>query len=296
MDTSSVGAMGLMQVMPETYDGLRARYDLGDDPYEPRDNLLAGTGYLREMYDVYGFPGFLAAYNAGPHRLDDYLTRNRPLPDETRNYVRKIGPYIAGIEPNRPSPASGYAMNQVPLNIPPGPRYPQHQRAPVALAENRRGTDRRARAGADRLASRAAPHGAGGTAGAARRRQPAAADRVPPDPAGRGQHPPGAAPAAPAAPPATGRSRSAPSATSIRPAPRPTRPAARRTACWQARIPRSAPCGGEPPSIAPGSPACRATPPCRPARSSAAAAARASCCRPRPNPEAQSRRSPEAQS
>lgn len=140
MDTSSVGAMGLMQVMPETYDGLRARYDLGDDPYEPRDNLLAGTGYLREMYDVYGFPGFLAAYNAGPHRLDDYLTRNRPLPDETRNYVRKIGPYIAGIEPNRPSAASGYAMNQVPLNIPPGPRYPQHQRSPVALAENRRGT------------------------------------------------------------------------------------------------------------------------------------------------------------
>ena len=57
------------------------------------------------MYDIYGFPGFLAAYNAGPGRLDDYLTRNRPLPDETRNYVRKIAPYIVGITPNRPSAA-----------------------------------------------------------------------------------------------------------------------------------------------------------------------------------------------
>jgi cell division septation protein DedD len=137
LDTSPVGAMGLMQVMPVTFDELRARYDLGDDPYDPHDNVMAGTAYLREMYDIYGFPGFLAAYNAGPGRLDDYLTRNRPLPDETRNYVRKIGPYIAGIEPNRPSAASGSAMNQLPLEIPPGPRYPHHQPAPVALAENR---------------------------------------------------------------------------------------------------------------------------------------------------------------
>ena len=104
LDTSPVGAMGLMQVMPETYDELRARYDLGDDPYDPHDNILAGTAYLREMYDIYGSPGFLAAYNAGPRRLDDYLTRNKPLPDETRNYVRKIGPYIAGV---RAEPAVG---------------------------------------------------------------------------------------------------------------------------------------------------------------------------------------------
>jgi hypothetical protein len=137
MDTSSAGAMGLMQVMPETYDELRARYGLGDDAYDPHDNLMAGTAYLREMYDIYGFPGFLAAYNAGPRRLDDYLTRNRPLPDETRHYVAKIAPYIAGIEPNQASPASAYAMNQLPLDIPPGPRYPHRRAGPVALAENR---------------------------------------------------------------------------------------------------------------------------------------------------------------
>jgi len=137
MDTSPVGAMGLMQVMPETYDELRGRYSLGDDPYDPHDNVMAGTAYLREMYNIYGFPGFLAAYNAGPKRLDDYLTNNRPLPDETRHYVAKIAPYIVGIEPNQPSPAAAYAMNQLPLDIPPGPRYPHRHAAPVALAENR---------------------------------------------------------------------------------------------------------------------------------------------------------------
>jgi cell division septation protein DedD len=121
--TSSAGAMGLMQVMPETYDDLRARYNLGDDAYDPHDNILAGTAYLREMYDIYGSPGFLAAYNAGPHRLDDYLSNNRPLPDETRRYVAMIGPNIAGVYPNVRSPAEDYAMNALPIDIPRGTRY-----------------------------------------------------------------------------------------------------------------------------------------------------------------------------
>ena len=123
--TSGAGAMGLMQVMPATYDDLRSRYsELGDDPYDPHNNILAGTAYLREMYDIYGAPGFLAAYNAGPGRLDDYLTRSRTLPEETRRYVAAIGPRIAGVEPQTPSPGAMYAMNSVPLDIPSGPRYP----------------------------------------------------------------------------------------------------------------------------------------------------------------------------
>lgn len=123
--TSGAGAMGLMQVMPGTYDDLRGRYrELGDDPYDPHNNVLAGTAYLREMYDIYGAPGFLAAYNAGPGRLDDYLTRNRTLPLETRRYVASIGPKIAGHEPQKASPGAMYAMNNMPLNIPAGPRYP----------------------------------------------------------------------------------------------------------------------------------------------------------------------------
>ena len=67
---SSAGAMGLMQVMPDTWAGLRVRHGLGRDPYDSRDNILAGTAYLREMFDRYGNVGaMLAAYNAGPGRL-----------------------------------------------------------------------------------------------------------------------------------------------------------------------------------------------------------------------------------
>src|SRR3546814_9755923 len=50
---SSAGAMGLMQVMPGTWAELRTRYGLGGDPYDARDNILAGTAYLREMHDRY---------------------------------------------------------------------------------------------------------------------------------------------------------------------------------------------------------------------------------------------------
>src|SRR5215469_15006937 len=121
--TSSAGAMGLMQVMPETYQELRDRYSLTDDPYDPHQNILAGTAYLREMYDIYGSPGFLAAYNAGPRRLDDYLSNNRALPDETRRYVAMIGPNIEGVYPTNRSPAEAYAMNALPIDIPPGTRY-----------------------------------------------------------------------------------------------------------------------------------------------------------------------------
>jgi hypothetical protein len=91
---SSAGAMGLMQVMPSTYDILRQRYGLGDDPYEPQDNILAGTAYIREMYDRYGSPGFLAAYNAGPLRLDAYLAGTSELPDETVHYVANVAPRL----------------------------------------------------------------------------------------------------------------------------------------------------------------------------------------------------------
>ncbi len=105
------GAMGLMQVMPFTYDLMREQYNLDDDPYDPRNNVLAGTAYIRQMYDIYGSPGFLAAYNAGPGRVDDYLTRNRPLPAETRHYVAAIGPQVAFDSPHSRSQADLMAMN-----------------------------------------------------------------------------------------------------------------------------------------------------------------------------------------
>lgn len=88
--TSHAGAMGLMQVMPATWASLRARYRLGPDPHDPRDNIVAGTAYLRDMYDRFGYPGLFAAYNAGPGRYGEHLARGRPLPRETRDYVAKI--------------------------------------------------------------------------------------------------------------------------------------------------------------------------------------------------------------
>jgi D-alanyl-D-alanine carboxypeptidase len=105
---SSAGAMGLMQVMPATYEQLRSRYQLGEDPYDPHNNILAGTAYIREMYDRFGVPGFLAAYNAGPDRVDAYLARRAALPDETVNYVAAITPNL-GVDVPRSGPFAVYA-------------------------------------------------------------------------------------------------------------------------------------------------------------------------------------------
>lgn len=94
---SPKGAIGLMQVMPATWDELRAKHHLGSDPWQPRDNILAGTAYLRAMHDRYGsVAAMLAAYNAGPARYDAHLATGRALPAETIGYVAKIMPMIEG--------------------------------------------------------------------------------------------------------------------------------------------------------------------------------------------------------
>lgn len=88
--TSDMGAMGIMQVLPQTYADMRQEYGLGDDPYDPHDNVIAGTAYLKWLYGKYGNPGMFAAYNDGPGNLDAFLTQGRDLPDETHNYVNGI--------------------------------------------------------------------------------------------------------------------------------------------------------------------------------------------------------------
>jgi hypothetical protein len=100
--------MGLMQVMPETYEGLRERYGLGADPYDPHNNILAGTAYIREMYDRFGAPGFLAGYNAGPDRTEAYLAGTSSLPDETLNYLAAVTPNLGGAVPLS-GPMASYA-------------------------------------------------------------------------------------------------------------------------------------------------------------------------------------------
>ncbi|MBR1162821.1 lytic transglycosylase domain-containing protein [Bradyrhizobium elkanii] len=93
---SPKGAIGLMQIMPATWVELRERYHLGSDPYDPRNNILAGTAYLRELLDRYGSPGAFAAYNAGPTCYDGHLAGGQ-LSDETRVYVAKLA-NLLGIE------------------------------------------------------------------------------------------------------------------------------------------------------------------------------------------------------
>ena len=116
---SSAGAMGLMQVMPVTWAELRDRYGLGRDPYDPRDNILAGTAYLREMFDRYGnVAAMLAAHNAGPGRYDEYLATGRTLPAETRAYIAALAPILGGA-----------AATEPPSSAPPPP--PDWREAPL---------------------------------------------------------------------------------------------------------------------------------------------------------------------
>jgi soluble lytic murein transglycosylase-like protein len=89
---SSAGAIGPMQLMPET----AAMY--GADPHNPKQNIDAGTRYLRDLLWMYRHDDrqlskTLAAYNAGPGAVARY--NGVPPYRETRNYVRKIlGKYL----------------------------------------------------------------------------------------------------------------------------------------------------------------------------------------------------------
>ena len=105
--TSRAGAMGLMQLMPGTWAAMRARLRLGEDPHNPRDNIVAGTAYLLMMYDRFGYPGMFAAYNAGPGRYAAYLGGRARLPGETIAYLQTVTS-VAGTPapPREPKPAS----------------------------------------------------------------------------------------------------------------------------------------------------------------------------------------------
>ena len=104
---SPAGAMGLMQLMPATWEEQRAVHRLGNDPFQPRDNIFAGAAYLRAMWNRYGtIGGMLAAYNAGPGRYDEYLAGVRELPRETREYVAALVPLLGG-EPLAPGALAG---------------------------------------------------------------------------------------------------------------------------------------------------------------------------------------------
>lgn len=88
---SAKGAMGLMQLMPET-----AR-ELGvENPYDPEENIMGGVRYLRTLLDRYAgnVKDALAAYNWGMGNLERNPGR---LPAETRGYIAKVLKYYEGV-------------------------------------------------------------------------------------------------------------------------------------------------------------------------------------------------------
>ena len=108
---SPAGAMGLMQIMPATWIEMRARLGLGINPDDPHDNIMAGTFYLRLMYERFGFPGLFGAYNAGPRRYGAHLAGGARLPLETVAYLAELSgaglgsSAVAGIVPVRTAPS-----------------------------------------------------------------------------------------------------------------------------------------------------------------------------------------------
>jgi len=101
--TSKAGAMGVMQIMPDTYRDMRQQYGLGADPYDPHDNVLAGAAYLHWLQGKYGYPKMFAAYNAGPGTVEAEAAGARRLPDETRAYVKGIARILGAANSSEPS-------------------------------------------------------------------------------------------------------------------------------------------------------------------------------------------------
>lgn len=95
MAVSPVGALGLMQLMPELAQELGV-----SDPLDPRQNIMAGSRYLRRLLDAHRGNAklALASYNAGPGAVAKY--RGIPPFRETRKYVKRITSLLAEARAN----------------------------------------------------------------------------------------------------------------------------------------------------------------------------------------------------
>ena len=82
---SHKGAMGLMQIMPKNFKMLNIR-----DPFDPRENIMGGVRYMALLLDRFQgkVPLALAAYNAGPNKVEAY--QDIPPIQETEEYVKRV--------------------------------------------------------------------------------------------------------------------------------------------------------------------------------------------------------------
>jgi hypothetical protein len=72
---------------------------------------LGGAAYLRELFDRFGASGFLAAYNAGPKRFEDYRAGLRPLRDETKRYLSTLAQMLPDLQIADIQPSVRVAMD-----------------------------------------------------------------------------------------------------------------------------------------------------------------------------------------
>jgi soluble lytic murein transglycosylase len=87
---SSAGARGLMQLMPENIKTFKIK-----NPFDPRENIMGGTQYLKQLIDRFNgkLPLALAAYNAGPGVVEKY--QRVPPFKETENFVKQVMKYYS---------------------------------------------------------------------------------------------------------------------------------------------------------------------------------------------------------
>jgi soluble lytic murein transglycosylase-like protein len=102
--TSSVGAIGVMQLMPGTAAAL------GVDPYDVNGNIRGGVTYLKQLFQKYGsWDQALAAYNWGPGNLDNANAKGTSIPGDVWNYVKGVlgigALYNAGKQQSSSTPA-----------------------------------------------------------------------------------------------------------------------------------------------------------------------------------------------
>lgn len=120
---SPKGAMGCMQIMPDTWRTLSVRYNLGNDPFDARRNMIGGAMYLAELISRYGMSGAIPAYNAGPGRYERYISGTASLPAETIAYTERIrgsaGVQVAMTRPRRWQEASLFLQRSSPIEQPP---------------------------------------------------------------------------------------------------------------------------------------------------------------------------------